>query len=101
MAHHRDKFDCANCRWHRHCDDRNPAGFPMFAIPEIGLESRTCLLPMIQPESREFLRLYSHYKNQLLPFGGGVYDQPAVFLEAMELVDSQILKLKAQSDGNG
>jgi hypothetical protein len=101
VAHNRDKFDCANCRFHRHCDERNPASFPMFAIPEIGLESRTCLLPMITPGSRALLGLYTHYKNGLLPFSGGVLDQPGVFGEAMELIESQIVKLKATEHGNG
>jgi len=88
VAAQRDKFDCRNCRFHRHCDESNPAPFPMFAIAEIGLESRTCLLPMITAASHEFMRLYGHYKNRLLPFAGGLYDQPALYREAMEVIDS-------------
>ena len=72
VAAQRDKFNCQKCRFHRHCDDSNPAPFPMFAVPEIGLESRTCLLPMITPLSHRLMRLYGHYKNHLLPFAGGV-----------------------------
>lgn len=100
VAHHREKFDCANCRWHRHCDDRNPAGFAMFSIPDIGLESKTCLLPMITSESRALLGLYTHYKNGLLPFGGGVLDQPCVFDDAMQLIEAQIVKIRAADNGN-
>lgn len=67
----------------------------MFAIPEIGLESRTCLLPMVTDDSRVLLRMYGHYKNGLLPLSGGVLDQPAVFSEAMELVEMRIVKIKS------
>lgn len=92
VAHNRDKFNCQACPWNRHCDDGNPAPFPIFAIEEIGLESHTCLLPMVTEESREVLGMYRHYKNGLLPFGGGVMDQPAAFSAAMLVVDSAVSK---------
>lgn len=60
----------------------------MFVVREIGLESRTCLLPMIAPQSHQLMRLYNHYKNHLLPFAGGLYDQPAIYTEAMEIIDA-------------
>jgi hypothetical protein len=97
VAFHREKFDCRACRWQRHCDERNPAPFPMFAIAEIGLESRTCLLPMITAASREWMRLYRHYKNHLLPLAGGVCDQPNAYLEAMEVIDAHQSKLAAEA----
>jgi hypothetical protein len=96
VAHDREKFNCQACRWHKHCDETNPAPFPMFAIPEIGLESRTCLLPMVDEGSRELLRLYGHYKNGLLPFGGGILEQPALYDEAMAYIDAQVTRLKAE-----
>ncbi len=102
VAAQRDRFNCQQCRFNRHCDDRNPAPFPMFAVPEIGLESRTCLLPMITPLSNQLLRLYGHYKNQLLPFAGGLYDQPATYIEAMEIIDVQqarVLSEQAKKHG--
>lgn len=64
----------------------------MFVIEDIGLESRTCLLPMIDDESRNMLQLFTHYKNGLLPFGGGLLDQPAAYCEAMAVVEAQTTK---------
>lgn len=96
MAAQRDQFNCQQCRHNRHCDDSNPAPFPMFVLREIGLEARTCLLPMITPLSNQLLRLYSHYKNQLLPHAGGLYDQPAVYTEAMELIDVQQARVMSE-----
>lgn len=96
MAAQRDQFNCQQCRHNRHCDDRNPAPFPMFLVREIGFESRTCLLPMITPLSHQFLKLYSHYKNKLLPFTGGLYDQPAAYIEAMEIIDVQQARVMSE-----
>ena len=104
VAFQRDKFNCQQCRFHRHCDDTNPAPIPMFSVTEIGLESRTCLLPMITPQSHEFMRLYGHYRNQLLPYPGGLYDQPALYAEAMEVIDAQqarVLSEQAQAKKYG
>lgn len=44
---------------------------------------------MITPESHEYLRLYRHYMNGHLLFGGGVYDQPAKYNEAMIIIENQ------------
>lgn len=88
VAHNREQFNCQACPFHRHCDDSNPAPFPLFVVEEIGLESRTCLLPMITDESRFLMQMFSHYKNGLLPFDGGVLDQPAGFGEAMAHIDA-------------
>lgn len=96
VAHNREKFNCQACRWHRHCDETNPAPFPMFSVSEIDLESRTCLLPMVKDESRELLRLYGHYKNGVLPHGGGILDQPAMYDEAMAHIDAQVAKIKSE-----
>lgn len=97
VAHNRDKFNCQNCRFQRHCDDSNPAPFPVFVIPEIGLASRTCLLPMIEEGSRHLIAQYQHYKNGLLPYAGGMLDQPAAFSEAMNLIESRIEESSRES----
>lgn len=99
VAHHREQFNCQACKFHRHCDASNPSPFPVWVIPEIGLESRTCLLPMVDESSRQLLRLYGHYKNGLLPFAGGILDQPAVFGEAMELIELRISQQKPKGEG--
>jgi hypothetical protein len=42
---------------------------------------------MISAQSREFLRLFRFYRNNILPFSGGLYDQPAKFMQAMEIIE--------------
>lgn len=98
VAHNRESFNCQACRFHRHCDDSNPAPFPMFVIHEIGLESRTCLLPMVTDASRQMLAMYRHYKNGYLPFSGGIMDQPEAFAEAMAIIDSAVSKQEAKGE---
>jgi hypothetical protein len=53
------------------------------------IESRTCLLPMITPQSQFLLRLHGHYKNQVLPFAGGLLEQPHYYAEAMEILSDR------------
>ena len=43
---------------------------------------------MITPQSRYLQRLYGHYKNRLLPYAGGLLNQPNYYLEAMELISA-------------
>lgn len=98
VAAERDQFDCSTCRWGRHCDSSNPAPFAKFVIQIDGkpfLESRTCFLPMITPESGRFMRLHWHYKNRFLPHAGGICDQSNLYVEAMEVIEQTFNKIEA------
>lgn len=64
-------------------------------IPGV-IESATCLLPMITPQSRFLIRMHRHYRNGWLPYEGGLLEQPNYYLEAMELIDSL---MKEPNDG--
>lgn len=95
VARNPQQFDCATCAA-RHCDDAGempgsigPAPLARYEIPGV-ISSRTCLLPMVTPKSRECLRLYDHYKNGLLIESGGLYDQPNAYIEAMGLIDGHV-----------
>lgn len=102
VAHNRERFDCSNCRNQHHCDEttegisRGPAPYPMFVITEIGLESRTCLLPMITEFSHQMLDLYGHYKAHVLPMAGGILDQPNIYSDAMRVIENHSLKLQSE-----
>ena len=90
-----DKFQCARCPWNRHCDDTNPAPFAQWSIPGV-LESNTCLLPMITPDSHRFLRLHKHYGRGLLPHAGGICDQPNRYIEAMECLEAAFAGIESE-----
>ena len=88
------RFDCEKCSWGRYCDDdyrwptsRGPAPTELWIIKGV-IESRTCLLPMITPQSRFLLELFGHYLHRVLPYRGGVLDQPNYYREAMQVIDA-------------
>lgn len=51
------------------------------------LEQNVCFKPMITDASREYIRRYNHYKNNILMYGNGTEDQPAKYLDAIELIE--------------
>lgn len=70
----------------------------MFVIPGV-IESRTCLLPMVGEREAEMLRLFQHYRQQLLPLAGGLLDQPNNYIEAMEIIGAAIASAKQETNG--
>jgi hypothetical protein len=83
-------FNCDHCD----CDDEHNAGFEKWFIPEIELSSATCLRWLVTSRSVSLLRLYNQYKQNILPLAGGWLDQPNLFANAMEIIDSH----KAQNE---
>ena len=95
VSQNQKDFNCDNCKNSFHCTETkndplwpNSIGPAEFEILEVAgiIDSRVCLKPMITSSSYFYLRLYEHYKNGLLPFSGGLLDQPAVFIETMEVM---------------
>ena len=88
------QFDCNKCPRNHHCDttgewpgSRGPASFDgLCEIPGV-ISSRTCLLPLVTRDANALLSLYTHYKNRLLPFDGGLLNQPHFYIAAMELIE--------------
>lgn len=104
VAAESERFNCAKCPWGanargKHCDESNPADFAKFVI-EIGgrpfMASTSCFLPKITPASRALLRLHMHYRNGLLAQAGGISDQPALYVEAMELLERTFNDIELQ-----
>lgn len=44
---------------------------------------------MVTRQSQFMLRLHGHYKNKILPFAGGLLDQPQYYIEAMEVLSAR------------
>lgn len=85
VAAHADKFDCDRCPYWKHCDDSNPSPVPQWEIA--GEKLKVCPKGKITGDSWEWIRWYSHYTKQLLPTMGGVLDQTAKYIEAMETIE--------------
>lgn len=98
-----DKFNCSRCRIGHYCDDGGdmpgslgPAPYELFAIENV-ISTRTCLLPMVSPLSLHLLKLYGHYEDGHLYRAGGLNDQPAAYLEAMEIIGITIKRIQADN----
>lgn len=70
----------------------------MWIIPGV-IESRTCLLPMVGERESEMLRLFQHYRHQLLPSAGGLLDQPNNYIESMEIIGAAVASAKQETHG--
>lgn len=66
------------------------AGYVKWFVPEIELESSICLRWLVNERSVFLLRLYNHYKNNILPNAGGWLDQPNVFVTAVEVIENHL-----------
>lgn len=49
-------------------------------------ESKTCLKKIPDAKAFAMVSLYSHYQNNILPFSGGLLDQPNYFVDAMSVI---------------
>jgi hypothetical protein len=56
--------------------------------------SRTCPRRLVSSDSYHMLDLYGHYKAGHLLIDGGIFDQPALYLESMRVIDSAIAKVR-------
>lgn len=56
----------------------------------VTIESDVCFKPQITADTYRITKLYNHYKNGVLLYGGGLLEQPAAYLEAMELIETLI-----------
>lgn len=89
-------FDCKKCVHNHHCDEdgawpksNGPSPFPIIELDRNGyhLESRVCLLSLLTDRTKEFFKLHKHYQQGHLLQPGGLYEQPNVYLRAMEIIN--------------
>lgn len=98
-------FNCDDCLYEHHCDREGEwpgsvGPHPLkgwLTIPGL-IETDVCLLPMVTNESAEMIKLYSHYKNNILPYQGGLLDQPAFYKRCMEVLDSAFAEKQKEDD---
>lgn len=67
-------------------------GPPPYEIEVLGqtVGTHTCPRKLVTPTSWEWIRLHNFYRRGHLPFSGGLYEQPARFVDAMSLLDAEI-----------
>jgi hypothetical protein len=97
-------FNCKTCGNEYHCNQTGDqtgdqtgewpksigaASYNIITIDRDGyqLESKTCLIPQITQRTNYLFKLHKHYSNSILLIAGGLYDQPNLYLDAMEIID--------------
>lgn len=65
---------------------RHPDGLK-WKIRSAGIESEICFRKLLTPFSMLMLDLHRHYQNGVLPFAGGLFDQPYTYFRAMTILD--------------
>ena len=61
---------------------------PKWCVPDL-IETNQCLRQLVTPLSWQWLRLHKHFQTGVMPYGGGLMDQPARFIDAMDVINDQ------------
>jgi len=61
-----------------------------------GKEYKGCPFKQVTQTTANFLRAYNFYKNGFLPNEGSWLEQPAKFIEAMEVIDNELAEIKQE-----
>lgn len=70
-------------------------------LGEATLAPRTCPRKLVSDASWDWLRLHRFFKQGVLPYAGGLLDQPYRFLEAMEVIDGAEAESAIRDHGRG
>ena len=66
-----------------------------------GENYKVCPQLLVEPWQIEIIMAHRHYKNGLFSEPGGIGNQPPKYLEAMQIVDSEIALIENEKiDGN-
>lgn len=65
------------------------AGYERWELKGIW-KSRVCPRRVVTDESRRWIALFQHYRAGHLMMAGGVFDQPARYMEAMRVIDGAV-----------
>lgn len=88
-------FDCGSCN----CNENHEQPFAKWTVTDVmgeTINSRRCLRWEITSETAELWSLYEHYDKGILLVTGGIYDQPAKYLEAMKVMANRLMKVRAE-----
>lgn len=61
-----------------------------------GKQYRGCPFKQVTDLSANFLRAYNFYKNGFLPNTGSWLEQPAKFIEAVEVIENELAEMKQE-----
>lgn len=65
------------------------------------LRSKKCLRWMVTEKASYLLHLYEHYEKGFLLYAGGIYDQPAIYSQAMQIIGHRVHKIQLEKLRDG
>jgi hypothetical protein len=89
------KLDCHKCsdelKVERGCekDSPIPGAWKLY-----DWEFQRCPLKIITRQSAAYLRAYNFFNKGYLPNTGGWMEQPVKFIEAMEIIEREVIKIQ-------
>jgi len=80
------------------CNERLRLARGCYGRPQVSFEFegerlKRCPLKVVQQGSWELLALYQHYRRGFLLSEGGLLHQPYKYLEAMRLIEDEVVRL--------
>ena len=79
---------CKTCH-HKDCDGSQGAVVGYKFEGEI---IKRCPLTLLTEKSALLIEQYPHYENGYLPGAGGILDQTAIYVQGMNIINSEIMK---------
>jgi len=95
------KLDCRACsdpeKIERGCEKDSP----IQGAWKLGdWEFERCPLKIVTRESLDYVRAYIFFQNGYLPHAGGWTDQSAKFIDAVEIIENEISKIREEAEKN-
>ncbi len=59
-----------------------------------GTHYQRCPIRLLTPQTLWLLRIYGHYRHGFLPTSGGLFEQSNRLLQAMEIINEEIVNLQ-------
>ena len=89
------KLDCQKCSAEEKVDSGCEKDSPIPGVWKLyDWEFQRCPLKLITPQSAAYLRACTFFEKGYLPNAGGWIEQSNKFIEAMEIVEREIIKIQ-------
>ena len=93
------KLDCHKCsdaqKIERGCEENSP----IHDVWKLGeWEFSRCPITIATNQSFEYIRAYIYREKGYLPNQGGWLDQPVKFIEAMEIIENELSKIRMEKE---
>jgi hypothetical protein len=105
-------YDCIECRKRKYYLQRNCDGGNIpkpnitsekvrFVVDKGTVLNYCPKILLYDEEVEEILSLYAFWKNGMMPFDGGIYNQPYYYYKAMIMINNAVSEIEAEQLNSG